>query len=288
VEIQKQAIRNGVSHGKHLLTYSAEFNSGCFPLLERDFDLSKALREEVKVDDGRQPFRWPVATDAAYFRKPGGVSISESRKAELQAPWIENEMRPELETAEVVKGAFDAKTLGTGGSHVIPLRRVGFPGSTLDEPAPPPPQEHAVLPPMRFATGYASSGTKATIDKYSRTILDGKPSSLGLSFDRRAPPKSLTKKYGSKTRGMPSVPNVGTSLNVDEVFQELEMGNSEYPNQYIRSIARPVVASRLPNTGTCGTVPQGTMTMGRSPRSDHQISKSDFSSKGSRELSSLN
>ena len=47
-----------------LWTYSAERNSGCFPLLDRDIPLDRMLRQEVPQEDNRKAFKYPSPREA--------------------------------------------------------------------------------------------------------------------------------------------------------------------------------------------------------------------------------
>merc|ERR1712066_317693 len=102
-------------------------------------------------------------------------------------------MFPELEQREVIAGAFDARSLGTGGAHVLPVRRPGMATSPRQEDkaeeehqrrsqirgasattssprALPPPAP----PPMKFKAR-CGVGSESAADRYNRSILDDQP-----------------------------------------------------------------------------------------------------------------
>jgi hypothetical protein len=248
-ELQKQALRAKMQgRDDELYTYSPEFNSGCFPMLEKDIDPINLLRQaDEKYVDTREPWRWPKPRDKMDYVRPDR-DVSYARHEELQAAWTENELNPGLEPRPVVQGAFDMKTLGTGGSHVIQTRRPGHQEST--EPPPPPPKEDFARPPMRFTSGYASMGQPAVVDKYKKTILDGPPLCRGFRFEARSVPRKLAQKYGNGKLPGRNVECPPVSFNCNEMFQEPYKGNSEYPNQYALSLARPVQLKAPPGTDT--------------------------------------
>eukprot|EP00928_Gymnodinium_smaydae_P098740 TRINITY_DN9246_c1_g2_i3.p1 TRINITY_DN9246_c1_g2~~TRINITY_DN9246_c1_g2_i3.p1 ORF type:complete len:1032 (+),score=199.60 TRINITY_DN9246_c1_g2_i3:222-3098(+) len=262
-ELQKRALRAKMQgkEGDQLWTYKSEFNSGCFPMLEKDVDLGSVLRQAVPHEDDREPWRYPRPREKADYRKHE-LMVSEARREELACPWKENELRPELDAKEVIKGGFDMKTLGTGGAHVISVRRPGHQdlAGTPAAPPPPPPQRREPAP-MRFSAGYASMGLQSSLDKYNRTILDGAPASKGLCFEARKTPRNITQKFG-KTQNGRNVACPPISFNLEERFEEPNRGNSEYPHQFSARLARPVVARPLASSGEDQTRKLGGTTTG--------------------------
>merc|ERR1712083_847076 len=104
--------------------------------------------------------------------------VSDARKEDLKTAWAEN-----LVSATAVvrmgptQGAFDAKALGTGGNHVMPLRA---PGHAKAEGVSTRARQQQTTPEMvvssermhfkaKTPTGRATGG-----DKYHKTLLDGK------------------------------------------------------------------------------------------------------------------
>eukprot|EP00931_Biecheleriopsis_adriatica_P023607 TRINITY_DN14874_c0_g1_i3.p1 TRINITY_DN14874_c0_g1~~TRINITY_DN14874_c0_g1_i3.p1 ORF type:complete len:1163 (-),score=247.48 TRINITY_DN14874_c0_g1_i3:114-3602(-) len=238
-DLQKKALRAKMDgqEGKKLWTYSEERNSGCFPMLDKEVPLDRMLRQEVKLDDGRTPWLYPRPRKAQEdYKHPNDVS--EARKEDLRSRWAENEWHQELEKKEVVRGAFDAQALGTGGAHVIPLRRpanfdsggiVGYED----------PDRHEEFEPMKFQAR-ASVNLEAVQDKFHRTLLDGDPKALGICFDERNPPKHIRKKYGVSRKGNDTLKAPPASYQGKEEYLE-DKANYDFLSDYMRSISRPVV-----------------------------------------------
>lgn len=239
-ELQKKALRAKMAgqEGQKLWTYSEQHNSGCFPMLDKEVSLDRMLREEVKQDDGRETFRYPRPREAADCRKPAN-SVSEARKDELRYEWVENELHSELEKKEVVRGAFDAQSLGIGGAHVIPVRRPVLhlppPDSDAHAEAPPKPEK---FPPMRFQAR-ASVGLECAADKYQKTLLDGKVHSLGIRFEERRPAKHIRNKFGIGRSGNENVKAPPATYQIDEQYLE-DKANYDYLTDFMRSISRPL------------------------------------------------
>lgn len=241
-ELQKRALRAKMQgkEGQIFWTYSQEFNSGCFPMSENDVGLNSVLREFAAVEAGKTPWRLPPAS----AHKPR--EVSESRREELSTPWVENELRPEFGAPKGIKGAFDTKTLGTGGAHVLQLRRVGMqePGG-LPELEPAPPQE-SKYPPMHFMPGY--SCVPLSVDKHTRTILHGEPRSLGLCFEKRRVPRAIAAKFGDRAQPLLAVHVATKPISAGEHFLE-NGGTSEHIDPYAKSLSRPLVVPPLPLAG---------------------------------------
>ncbi|CAE8717646.1 unnamed protein product, partial [Polarella glacialis] len=236
-ELQKRYLRAQMEKegGQNLYTYSAEYNSGIFPMLDKEVPLDRMLRQEVKQEDGRDPFRYPRPREIKDYIKLEN-NVTESRKEELESPWVENELRPDLDQKEIVRGAFDAQSLGTGGAHVIPVRR-----NVLFEPnkGSKGKVEEVKPEPMKFQ-GRASTGLENVADKYHRTLLDGEPNCLGISFEERRVPKHLVKKYGKSKLEIGNIKAPPVSYNLQEAYIE-DKGSSMYLTDYMKSISRPLV-----------------------------------------------
>lgn len=241
-ELQKKAMRIKMSSMDDTFSYSPDFNSGCFPMVDDDVaaaplraDRQQALRE------GSEVWRYPKARDAEEFRKPER-NISSTRAEELATPWVENEFHPELGAKKIIKGAFDMKTLGAAGSHVIQLRRPGLQpleGSGQEDSSPPPAENLLLLPPMRYPHGYASMGLQCGLDKQNG-LLEGDPKSLGLRFENRKVPKHIARKFGNSAhlarRNEPSP----VSMFALEPYLELPPSTSEHLDPHTRMLSRAV------------------------------------------------
>eukprot|EP00929_Paragymnodinium_shiwhaense_P025331 TRINITY_DN1534_c0_g1_i1.p1 TRINITY_DN1534_c0_g1~~TRINITY_DN1534_c0_g1_i1.p1 ORF type:complete len:1213 (-),score=294.69 TRINITY_DN1534_c0_g1_i1:276-3914(-) len=237
-ELQKRALRENMEgkEAKQLWTYSQEYMSGSFPMLEKELDPVKLLRVSVPVDDGRELWRLPKARAKKDFLKQTR-DVSDARQEELSYPWVENELNANLEEPkQIMKGAFDSKTCGTGGRHVLPVRRPLMQEPYVIDPPPAEPRP----PPMRCLTGYASMGQQAGVDKYHKTMLDGEANCLGFRFEDRKVPRKLEKTFGKSSSLGRKLQRPPVSINLMEEYQEPYKGNSEYPNQYAASVARPV------------------------------------------------
>ena len=231
-ELQKRVLREKMQDQGKLWTYSAERNSGCFPLLDKDIPLDRMLRQEVSQDDGRKPFKYPSPREAADYRRMPN-NVSDSRKEDLQTPWVENQMHPELKMKEIVTGAFDAQSLGIGGAHVIALRQ-----PALFEAAAPMESEEKI-PQMKFQARNVMSIENA-VDKHQRTILDGEPKKLGVRFDERQPMRSIRQKYGERrTETQLEVKTPPISFRSDEEYRE-DKGTYESISDFMNAVRRPL------------------------------------------------
>lgn len=255
-ELQMRALRSEAmsQEGQKLLTYSEARNSGCFPMLEKEVPLDRMLRQSVDFEDSREPFRYPRQREASdYAKLPRDVS--DARKDDLHTPWVENQFHSDMKHKKVVNGAFDARTLGTGGAHVIPLRRPGLPEPpesgaaevTVSFGTDPPEgfdvRRHGAVAgaepaPMRFSAK-TLVGVESLAEKYGRTILDGDPKFAGINFAKRRVPPAIAAKYG---KGKP-VANVQAPvcLNSKEVYQEdIGIGTSDYLTSFMKEVSKPV------------------------------------------------
>merc|ERR1719375_2640211 len=138
-ELQKQALRKRLE-GKEkdqLLTYSEDKNTGCFPLLDYEVDLANVLRApDPNFKDNREPWRYPKTRDKSEYTKPDR-DVSDQRREDLKEAWDEDALSSKLAVrAGVIHNAFDAKSLGIGGAHVIEMRRPGL--RNLEGVRPPP------------------------------------------------------------------------------------------------------------------------------------------------------
>jgi len=243
-ELQKRALRAAMQgqEGQKLWTYSVGHNSGCFPMLEKDITLGDMLRQSDAVEDSREPFRYPKQRRRADFPKLEN-NVSEARKDDLRSPWVENQLYPELSLKEVVHGAFDAKSLGTGGAHVIPERRPGLhpPGcrTPAEEPEP-------LQPPMCFSAR-VSMGAESLADKYNRSILDGRPQARSIRFGERSVPRSVARKFGTGAQ-LAEVEAAPVSFNLAERYDG-KLGNSDCLTSFMRDVAKPLAAQRATSQG---------------------------------------
>lgn len=231
-ELQKRILREKMQDEGQLWTYSAERNSGCFPLLEKEVPLDRMLRQEVPQEDNRKPFKYPSPREAADYRRMPN-QVSDSRKEDLQAPWVENQLHPELELKEIITGAFDSQSLGIGGAHVIALRQ-----PALFEPSAAMESEEKI-PQMKFQARNVMSIENA-VDKHQRTILDGEPQKLGVRFDERLPVRSIRKKYGdrrAKTDLEVKPPPI--SFRSEEMYRE-DKGTYESISDFMNGVRRPL------------------------------------------------
>lgn len=236
-ELQKKALREKMQDQGQLWTYSAERNSGCFPLLDKDVPLDRMLRQEVPQEDNRKPFKYPSPREAADYRRMA-KQVSDSRKEDLQTRWVENQLHPELQLKEIITGAFDAQSLGIGGSHVIALRQ-----PALFEPAAPMEPEEK-MPPMKFQARNVMSIENA-VDKHQRTVLDGEPKKLGLRFDERQPLRRIREKYGERRAGTElNVKPPPISFRSEEEYRE-DKGTYESISDFMNAVRRPL----KPNQG---------------------------------------
>lgn len=233
-ELQKRILREKMQDEGQLWTYSAERNSGCFPLLEKEVPLDRMLRQEVPQEDNRKPFKYPSPREAADYRRMPN-QVSDSRKEDLQAPWVENQMHPELELKEIITGAFDSQSLGIGGAHVIALRQ-----PALFEPSAQMESEEKI-PQMKFQARNVMSIENA-VDKHRRTILDGEPQKLGVRFDDRLPVRSIRKKYGERrARTDLEVKPPPISFRSEEQYRE-DKGTYESLSDFMNGVRGPLKA----------------------------------------------
>merc|ERR1711920_1060563 len=139
-----------------------------------------SLCREYVHDNSREPWCYPKPRDKSDFVKPSR-DVSDARKEDLHIPWVENELYPELGTKDIIYGAFDASALGTGGHHVIPLRRP----KSRDLPVQPDVEPPTLAGPMVFSARQTGGLGGCSADKYHRTILDGDVNTRGLKFHTR-------------------------------------------------------------------------------------------------------
>lgn len=234
-EQQKRAIRAKMvgKEGDNLWTYSAERNSGCFPLLEKEVQLDRMLREEIPQEDDRKPFKYPSPREVADYRRMQN-QVSDARKEDLKAKWIENQYHPEMANKEIVRGAFDAQSLGVGGAHVLDLRRPCLFEATT------PAEKEVSPPPMKYKARNVM-GLESAIDKHHRSIRDGEPEKLGLRFAERRPPRAIRRKFGhnEKLTERLEVENPPISYQQDEEYRE-DKGTCESLSDFMNAVRRPV------------------------------------------------
>lgn len=132
LELQRRAMEK--EEKDTLWAYSQGYNTG---LLDGEVNRNNALRAaDDTYKDSRPEWCYPKPRDRLEFSRPDN-DVSESRKDDLREAWDEGILSAKLKLREgVMHNAFDAKSLGTGGAHVIGLRR---PGLRDLEGAPPPP-----------------------------------------------------------------------------------------------------------------------------------------------------
>lgn len=245
-ELQKQALRKKMAGKDELWTYSKDKNTGCFPLLDHEVDLANVLRApDPNFKDDREAFRYPKTRDRSEYVKPYR-DVSDQRREDLKEAWDEPGERLALK-AGVVHNAFDAKSLGIGGAHVIKLRRPGIrqlDGTTrlpptrleMEEPRCPRIQKDE----MRFPH-QNNMGSMNMVDKYHAQMLEGKPASKGLTFTSRRVSDSLYTKYGETMHRNPANCEAApVSIQVDEDFHQAPM-NSLFPSEMARFCARELV-----------------------------------------------
>jgi hypothetical protein len=252
-ELQKQELRRKFAQNEKdvLWTYSESRNTGCFPLLNYEVDLENILRAQDpdRPKDPREPWRYPKTRDPMLYRKPDR-DVDEQRRDDLKEPWDEGVLSTKLALRDgVVHNAFDAKSLGVGGAHVIELRRPGIlkpegqkpPGPTRREREDE--QDQARVPlqgPMKFPR-QNNMGTMNTVDKYHACMLQDPPMSKGFHFSTRHVGKDLTQRYGKAMEHNPEDCTAApVSIQVDEDFQE-EKRNSVHPFKMSELCLKPLV-----------------------------------------------
>jgi len=246
-EMQKRALRSKMEgNEKHeLWTYSNDKNSGCFPLLENDIDLANILRApDPNYKDSREPYRYPKPRGRGNYTKPDR-DVSDGRREELLSAWDERVASKSARDAFIEK-AFDSKTLGTGGAHVIEVRRPGLrnpenaplPGPTLFERETPRcPRIQTVE--MKYPH-QNNMGSMNMVDKYNSHMLEGEPMSKGLIFANRRVPDDLTQKYGSTMKQLGNCEAAPVSILSNEYYAH-EPRNSLHPFQLALLCAKDLV-----------------------------------------------
>jgi len=258
-ELQKAHLRAAMAgkESENLWTYSEERNSGLFPMLDYEVTLANVLRaaDPDRPKDPREPWCYPKAKERSEFAKPVR-DVSEARKDDLRQAWDENLFfQASACHTGIIQGCFDAKTLGTGGHHVIPARRPGL-RNLKGHPAPPSTRlelEMARHPEFkqeeRMMFGCTNNmGATNPVDKYFRSsCLDGDPKMKSLLFTNRRMPKDLTAKYATRM-DMTNVGVAPVSIQLYEDFRE-EPRNSNHPFQLAASCARPLRVAPLSARG---------------------------------------
>lgn len=207
-------------------------------MLEKEIPITEMLRQpDPNYQDSREPWRYPQPKPKSDFAKPGR-SISEARKDDLTSPWEENEWyRDSTDRGGVVKGAFDAKTLG--GQNTIPIRRPGLQESPRVVIAKGDESKASDKTQMKFC-GRTTVGMPQQVDKVNMTLLQDEPQCRGFQFDKRKPARALREKYGSGPDPQNLVVKCPpVSLNVDEPIIQAP-GNYAYPFQMAKDVARPL------------------------------------------------
>jgi len=249
-ELQKRAMRKEMAAKEHLMlwTYSPEYNSGCFPMLEKDITLGDVLRASTEFKQEREPFRYPKPRPSSEYSKPDR-SVSDSRKWEMQnVPWIENEFEGKVGVQrETIFGAFDPKSLG--GQNISRTRRGGInPGSSAAAEAATLKQEQldeakalrdANIGPRTLAIASKPPQDKPSlVDKYYTDIRHTEAQHHGLKFSARKVPREIAKKFG-KGKPVPNVQPPPASMNNKEEFREDQM-TSAHPFNLSRLCAKSI------------------------------------------------
>jgi len=248
-ELQKRALRKKMAAQEkdELWTYSEDKNTGCFPLLEDDIDLANVLRAaDPNYKDKREPWRYPRTRPRSEYAKPDR-DVSDARKEDLKEAWDEPIARQALK-AGVVHNAFDAKSMGIGGAHVIELRKPGTQKIEGAAPLPPTAFENVETPrcpriqdkAMRFPH-QNNMGSMNMVDKYHSQCLEGKPQSKGLNFASRRVSQLLCTKYGDSMHHNPgNCEAAPVSTQVDEDYRQ-EPRNSLFSSHLSRLCAKDLV-----------------------------------------------
>lgn len=270
-ELQKAHLRAKMKDNA-MYTYSQDYNSGCFPLVDDVGTLEDLLRQSVADETSAkhaEPWRYPKPRTLEDYKKPLR-DLSDARKEELSMAWQENEWSADgmqMARTGVVKGAFDAGTLG-GGHNVLPLRRVGLQpleedktamGASLhaqfeetEDKEPQKATKKLEHPPMKFL-GQHKPDRPNMVDKYFKQIRDGEAQHHALRFDKRRADQWLQKmeeskqlsegsaaKYGKgHCQSMETVQTLPSSYQHNEQYIEPPR-TSEHPFQLAKDCSKPV------------------------------------------------
>ncbi|CAJ1365895.1 unnamed protein product, partial [Effrenium voratum] len=193
-----------------------------------------AAARSTAGEDGRKTFKYPSPRQVEDYRRMPN-QVSDARKEDLQCQWVENQLHPELKMKEIVTGAFDARSLGSGG-QVLDLRR-----PCLFEPCQAVQEEK--LPQMKFQARNVM-GIENAMDKHHRTMMDGKPQSLGMCFDERRPPRAIRQKYGKRRADtVLEVEQPPISFQRDEDYRE-DKGTYESISGFMNAVRRPLAPAK--------------------------------------------
>lgn len=252
-EKQKRTLREEMlkNADKTMWTYSAAYNTGCFPLLEKEPELKDLLR-----NSGHAP---KILWENSKVIPPKFYSTA------LEEPWMENAGSSETTMRAFkphVKGAFEVGGLGNG-RDVLPLRRNPPP---LQETA-----ERAGPSDGRVAVGGEDKSAKATfcqnkrfqvtvrppadrpdiVDKFSTTILQDKPQQRGLCYEARRVPREIGEKWGRNAHNR-NVECPPPSLGCFEEYMEPK-STCEHPEPFGRSCARVVAPALAASRTFCSS-----------------------------------
>eukprot|EP00746_Dinoflagellata_sp_MGD_P001395 gnl/MRDRNA2_/MRDRNA2_102626_c0_seq1.p1 gnl/MRDRNA2_/MRDRNA2_102626_c0~~gnl/MRDRNA2_/MRDRNA2_102626_c0_seq1.p1 ORF type:complete len:1096 (-),score=238.69 gnl/MRDRNA2_/MRDRNA2_102626_c0_seq1:316-3603(-) len=268
-ELQKAHLRAKMKEQEQSLmyTYSPEYNSGCFPMLDNCEGIEQQLRQVPADKDSAQhaeAWRYPKQRPIEDYRKPPIADVSDTRKWELRnenAPWQEGEWHGDKTTqchTGITRGAFDSSSLGSHRHNaIIKIRRAclePLPEQLIEAPEKDvDPQKATKLmenPPMKFP-GRFKPARPNLVDKYFTQILDDGAQKHSLRFDKRRAdkwlqrmednhqyPKGTAAKYGmGPETGI--VETFPSSYQHHEEYHE-EPRDSEHPFQLAKDCSRPV------------------------------------------------
>jgi hypothetical protein len=270
-ELQKAHLRAKMKEQEQTLmyTYSPEYNSGCFPMLDNCEGIEQQLRQVPAGPDSykhTEAWRYPKQRPIEDYRKPPIADVSDTRKWELKnenAPWQENEWHGDNTTkchTGIFRGEFDSSSLGSHRHNaIIPIRRACL--EPLPEQIAEAEQKERDAQsqkatktfeqaPMRFPAQFKPARPNLA-DKYFTQILNDDAQKLSLRFEKRRPEKWLqrmedsnlyakgtTSKYG-KGKEMSSLETLPSSYQHHEEYYEAPR-HSEHPFQLAKDCSKPV------------------------------------------------
>lgn len=252
-----------------MFTYSPEYNSGCFPMLDNCEGIEQQLRQSVADETSYQhvePWRYPKQRPVEDYKKPI-YDVTDTRKWELKnenAPWVENAWSGHLKVHEgIVRGAFDCSSTGSRPHNdIIKVRRAclePLPEQIVEAKKKEKVKEDAEAekaakrmkqPEVKFAAQFKPARPNL-VDKYFTQIRDGDAVHQSLRFDKRRAdqwlqrmedanmlPQGTTAKYGKGPK-VGIVETLPSSYQHHEKYHEEPM-NSEHPSQLARDCSKPV------------------------------------------------
>merc|ERR1719171_2674978 len=249
-ELQKRQMRAEMERQQHekMWTYSAGYNSGCFPMIEKEPTLQSLLRNSEKdPQDTRDPWRNAKLEERKI-----------ARGTDAEEDWQEGAHLGNLGKSgargKIVRGAFDSSCFGRGGGDILPLRQPALEQTapeeleadrdtrTLKFTAESDDGPKTKLPfvnedPMRIVSTVPKD-TPNLVDKYYTTILQEPPQKRGIRFETRKVDREVAKKYG-KGRPVPNIACAPPSLDVFDEFRE-EPQTYQTPGTFAASCSRMV------------------------------------------------